>query len=920
VTSAVDLVADLLAAREGAIGTLRKAGVLDQASMEALVNEAARLASDQPSAANAVLGIVREAATTIEAPTLLPASDYVEARLVLEAGDPLRALTLIRSAEQGYRRLGLSDAALRTSLGQMHALDDLGRHAEAVQVGRTALAELDPAPIDPALIGLRAALIGNVGAALGYTGDHVGALAAYREAETLWVWLNADLEAAAAVANQGIELLGMAKWSDSLDRLTSAAATFERHEDLFWLAKCLGHRAEALTGAGRFIEALGDQQRARELLTSSHPGTELWRLAVESASTLLLLGLAEEALEQLSQVEAGLRSGGLQHDLGKALMLTGSASLDAGRPEAARRGLLESVEVLKAVGDTPLLARALITLAACVHGPDAHHYAATACDLVVGSDWPGIHCLALLALADHIDDEDRAQSLMRQAQGLADDLLIPHLQLACQQRRAARWLAEGNLDTAIVCYEEALALVESGSAGLRDATLHSAYVRSRRSAFTGLITALLARGSQQDLAHAADVIDRVKGRTILGVLDGWLQFGALPADSVRARMALNAGYSSLFVSNGTEYDGLRARVAAQERALALAEVQSATTTDRMARRAPVLGPSRDITAVSYYVLGDEILALVRHRGRTVLRRAVTDRRTVDDLLDELEGHVGGHAASLVKQFGHARLQACQRVLQNLYLALVAPLADLLPTSARPIPLAVSPHGTLHRVPFHALHDGRQYLLAQYAISISPNLALAERQPSAAKAGALLCVGVADQAAPDIEREAAAVASLAPETVMLLGDEATSVRVRDELSIAGSAHLAAHGQFRPGNPGFSSIRLADRWVRALDLVDLDLDGMLIVLSACETGRMEQAGGDEAVGLGATLLAAGCRCVIVSEWMADDHSTAALMRALHLNLASGASPFQALRSAQLDTMFDHPHPFYWAAFRAVGAQLE
>jgi CHAT domain-containing protein len=40
-------------------------------------------------------------------------------------------------------------------------------------------------------------------------------------------------------------------------------------------------------------------------------------------------------------------------------------------------------------------------------------------------------------------------------------------------------------------------------------------------------------------------------------------------------------------------------------------------------------------------------------------------------------------------------------------------------------------------------------------------------------------------------------------------------------------------------------------------------------------------------------------------------------LHRGLAAGDGAATALRAAQLATLVDHPHPFHWAPFIAVGA---
>jgi CHAT domain-containing protein len=75
--------------------------------------------------------------------------------------------------------------------------------------------------------------------------------------------------------------------------------------------------------------------------------------------------------------------------------------------------------------------------------------------------------------------------------------------------------------------------------------------------------------------------------------------------------------------------------------------------------------------------------------------------------------------------------------------------------------------------------------------------------------------------------------------------------------------------------------------------------LAVLSACETGLGEVAGGEGVLGLVRAFHVAGARNVVASLWRVDDDTTAALMsRFYHRLWAQKQPPLQALRQAQLD----------------------
>jgi CHAT domain-containing protein len=116
--------------------------------------------------------------------------------------------------------------------------------------------------------------------------------------------------------------------------------------------------------------------------------------------------------------------------------------------------------------------------------------------------------------------------------------------------------------------------------------------------------------------------------------------------------------------------------------------------------------------------------------------------------------------------------------------------------------------------------------------------------------------------------------------------------------------------------FSSLKLHDGWLTAADVMQLDLAGSLVTLSACESGRNEVFGGDELIGLARAFLGVGASTLVVSLWLVQDEATAALMGKYYERLRDGASPAEALRTAQLEIKDERLHPYYWAPFVLVG----
>jgi CHAT domain-containing protein len=170
-----------------------------------------------------------------------------------------------------------------------------------------------------------------------------------------------------------------------------------------------------------------------------------------------------------------------------------------------------------------------------------------------------------------------------------------------------------------------------------------------------------------------------------------------------------------------------------------------------------------------------------------------------------------------------------------------------------------------------------------------------------------------------------------------GEKATPAAVLAALPKARYAHLATHGFF--ADPTFRSAFQLDekdyvtaQWgervgraansplvmtglvlagantpntpgrgiVTGEALVDLDLGGLeLAVLSACETGLGDVAGGEGTFGLQRAFHYAGAKNVVASLWQVPDEPTAALMASFYHHLwEKDLPPVEALRRAQLE----------------------
>lgn len=272
-------------------------------------------------------------------------------------------------------------------------------------------------------------------------------------------------------------------------------------------------------------------------------------------------------------------------------------------------------------------------------------------------------------------------------------------------------------------------------------------------------------------------------------------------------------------------------------------------------------------------------------------------------------------ADYIQRLEKPLLEATQAHLEELYTLLIAPIRDQLTAEH----LIIVPHAFLHYLPFHALSDGKRYVIDDFSVSYAPSssiFAICQEKSHRESDGEALVMAVPDARAPYIEDEAKFVAKTMDKSRLFMGAEATEERLRTYGPESQFIHIATHGYFRQDNPMFSSIRLGNSLLSLFDLYQLRFDAELVTLSGCGTGMNVVIGGDELIGLVRGLLYAGAQTLMVSLWEVHDQSTAEFMRDFYQDYKVSANKANALRNAVLKLKGKHRHPYYWAAFALVG----
>ncbi len=262
--------------------------------------------------------------------------------------------------------------------------------------------------------------------------------------------------------------------------------------------------------------------------------------------------------------------------------------------------------------------------------------------------------------------------------------------------------------------------------------------------------------------------------------------------------------------------------------------------------------------------------------------------------------------------------------QQLYHLLLAPMkADL--AELKPQNLIFVNDGILRNLPMAALHDGKKYLVENYAVtnSLGLNLKLQSDLDTPIPQEALL-FGLSTGSEeffplPYVVSEIESIGNLIAHKQKFIDREFSPQKFSQKVTTSQSSiiHIATHGSFA----GTIEDSFLQAWNGKINLRELenalternlnfDKTIKLLTLSACDTAT----GNERAtLGMSGIALRAGVENTLGSLWSVDDRQTAKLVNNFYRYWLQEHLPLgEALRQAQL-RLINHqnfPHPATWS----------
>jgi CHAT domain-containing protein len=533
--------------------------------------------------------------------------------------------------------------------------------------------------------------------------------------------------------------------------------------------------------------------------------------------------------------------------------------------------------------------------------------------------------------------------------GVPARVMFDHAALAAETQRRL-----GHTDAALHAIDVAIAVSErERSRLLGDDRQQRAFSAGRLRVYGELVTIRVDAGQALPALAAAD---DAKGRTLLDILgsrratfdDVMTAEERRREHDLRDRAAtlrrqvdgasgtVRGALTEQLEQSRTDIDAFEVAMAAKYPRAVPTWAPPVPVTEAALRQ---LLPDTSTAIVEFMVTDDRLHAFVVRRdaaGVVRVRARTTAMRSAD-----LRRRIGRFVAALSRADVDYRADA--RKFYDLLLAPLAPQLDHVRV------VCIVPDGPLWQLPFEALvaRDGRFFVEKAVpfyvpSIAVYARMRGAERKredgtlfaladPEAGRVpGAVVSRLRAGETSPlpDAAREVRAAARiLGGHSAVYLGASASIRRLQEEAAGYRVLHFATHGVLDDTNPMYSHLVFApsgddDGVLDAWQMMRMQFNAELAVLSACDTARGGDSEGEGVVGMSWALFVAGCPSTIATQWKIASAPTADLLIDFYRQwTALGNRPFAkatALANAQRAMLRQRGrrHPFFWAPFILVG----
>ena len=798
---------------------------------------------------------------------LIPLIDQAE-QLAESTPDPFTRGVYIRAAGNAHQLLNNFTAALerydsalalfesadesaqigRTLLAKVGLLFYLSRFDELFECARTAQSLLEKEGDESALARLRV----NLGDAYQRLDRYHEALDCYQKALPVLDRLGDHEGLLASSLNAAVVLTLLHQFEQADERYTQASA----------LARKLGMDAVELQirynrtylnylkgYSGVALRSMFSLKKEFEKRADDNHVCLCW---LDEAEILLELGDLSESIRSARQARSLAQRLGLNYEIGKSLLFEAAAALRTGENEQAESLLEDAMKRFESEGNNVWTAVSRLQ-AALFRGEQGQ-----------------IEALQEAASARKLLDE----------WALPDRVALADIVIGRIQRMA------NDQECAIDSFESAVQLAErSNSKWMQFHALHELGVSL----------------SQTDNARSVKFLQ--KAESLLDSL--WHQIGSDDLKMAFLNDRENV-YTHLVadVAPTSSDEAFRLSERARSRVLVerLAGVGERTLTDQIPGQ---LDP--DETIIEYFISADDLyIFIVDSNGLDCVHQPGVVRELEQECA-YLERHLASCAVKWeqLSRISHHLERTALAHLERLYDGLVGPVRAHLKKKT-----IVVPHGFLHGVPFHALHDGEAFWSETHSIAYSPSATLYVTPPTEEADEPPLFVGFSTRSDERIEEEVRQTAERFPDAVVLINPPVADL-AREMSHYRPLLHLAGHAGIDPVRGSLSWLETSEGRLTSRDLMDMQFRAGTLVVTGCHTARRTISAGDEWLGLMRAFYMSGAHTIVSAYWAIRDESAQLFSKKFYESY-DGMNAVEAVDAAAAAIRETSPHPYFWGGF--------
>ncbi len=919
-------------------------GKFDWQTMAALKAEVDRLAHNDLNVASLLVDRIERVARLTGEPLSNAFAEAGRARLLHLSGHYSEANKMFDGAIKSLLSARLRAEAAAIQKQRVDTLTQLGRYDDALSTARSARRALRHTEL--------AQLEANVGNIYYRMDRYRKALEHYDRARNILASNGNPSMRAIIDGNRSNIFLETDRPDEALRLLESATATWKQTGENLAAAQGRSKIAYVEFLRGNYNSALASYYPVRDQLEAMGSDRLVAWCNLEIGEVLLALNSFSDAAESAQSARARFGQLSMPYESAQSTTVLALAEMGLRQFEQAQGHLAQARTAFEESGNSTFVALIDSYLAQmALHQGDAEDAARRAeSSLRVFArqklSTRAASARLIAAHAAHLSGNlTKASRMAHTALRTVEGVFAPGVVYKCHHLIGKIERERGRRRQALENFRRAVETVEQMRGGIAADEFKATFLRDKIEIYEDAIASCLDEESDERLEEAFRLVESSKSRALADLLSRYLRSSqSEPVEGeqseIRARLLKLIEELNWYSSragleddkgnqrNATVAERHRREVRRCERQIAqlfsrletedsaFAEMQLMKAASSVDLRSAL---EEGETAIEYFITGDEVSAFLATREGVRLARGIASKREVEHLLAALRFQIEkfNFGSDYVESFFGQLKRATDDYLARLQKHLFTPLEHLVESEQ----IVVIPHGALHYVPFHALRDDGGYMIDRFEISYAPSAAVlklcrAVRHQSDSFDSIMVALGVTHRDTPNIVDEIRELGSLFPDSVTLIGEEATRDNLFRYAPQARFLHLASHGYFRRDNPMFSFLKLADSPLNFYSLLDLRLRAEMVTLSACHTGVNMVFPGDELHGLMRGFLYAGAPSLVASLWAVSDSSTAELMSEMYRRIGEGESKRKALRMAQLQIKDDYGHPYYWAPFVLMG----